>query len=683
MKRLLMSKIKGMLIFLKTYAISICIILGAIVLGCFALKLLFPVEKYFYITNALEKATTVLISMIGFSVSAYVFLNNTLQRKSIDNPIEIETIGAFLKKKRISLCSLMIWSISLVVVTIFIMAIISKDGQISAVDSTQNSLIYIIYICLVLSVFSIIRLCYFDFSIINYEKGLVDTARLKLYIFDKEITNTKPMKKNEFLILVNNMETVIERISANHQDAPVHFVDDSLVRLALFSKIDFSSNTGIQQQATRRRIADQYRETIKYRNYVLHLDDLKDDDEIDVGDFILSTVNLVFQNVLAGEVLSDISLSNLTLSSVNFEKTAFRNSVLKSINIKENSSLRSADLRDSVLQNISFDDADCRNINLSNAKLVNVIFSDDTKLSGSVFSNADMTGLEWFGTKDCTGKCVDVQNSNFIKANLIHLDIQNVCFDNCDMQKVQLFDSKIGYSSNRECNTTFKFANLKEAILSNCKINKCDFTNSNLTDATLSYSHISKTIWSESRLHNATFIESKINECDFKKSYCSNVSFKGAVIKRSSFNYATINLSDFSATELLETTFDDAVCSDALFVGTTVKNTSFVRCILSNSRIVSDQGQTIDDCNFNLSNLSNSSISNVQFTNCSFYGCDFSNSRLINVSFVDCTGLETVRFKNAWLDSVTLNSNIDEEALRETLRYAREVDKIVENKILD
>ena len=89
------------------------------------LNLLFPVEKYFYITNALEKATTVLISMIGFSVSAYVFLNNTLQRKSIDNPIEIETIGAFLKKKRNSLCSLMIWSVSLVVVTIFIIAIIN------------------------------------------------------------------------------------------------------------------------------------------------------------------------------------------------------------------------------------------------------------------------------------------------------------------------------------------------------------------------------------------------------------------------------------------------------------------------------------------------------------------------------------------------------------------------------
>ena len=65
-----------------------------------------------------------------------------------------------------------------------------------------------------------------------------------------------------------------------------------------FSKIDFSSNTGIQQEATRRRIAEQYRETIEYRNYILHLDDLKDEDEIEVGDFILSTVNLVFQNIL-------------------------------------------------------------------------------------------------------------------------------------------------------------------------------------------------------------------------------------------------------------------------------------------------------------------------------------------------------------------------------------------------
>ena len=84
MKRLIISKVKGLWDFLKTYAISICIIIGAIVLGCFALKMLFPVEKYFYITNALEKATTVLISMIGFSVSAYVFLNNTFSILVVD-----------------------------------------------------------------------------------------------------------------------------------------------------------------------------------------------------------------------------------------------------------------------------------------------------------------------------------------------------------------------------------------------------------------------------------------------------------------------------------------------------------------------------------------------------------------------------------------------------------------------
>ena len=683
MKRIIKNKVKGILEFFKTYFIAIVIMVGVIIFGYIALKMLLPIEKYFYISDALEKATTVLISMIGFSISAYVFLNNTLQRKSVENPIEVETIREFLKKKRNSLCSLLIWSICLVIATIFIMAIIIKDGKIEDVATLQEYLIYIIYACLVFSIWSIIKLAHFDFSIINYEKGLVDTARLKLYIFDKKTANTTSMKKNDFLMLVNNMETVLERIAANHQDALMHSANDSLVLMALFSKIDPSSSAGTQQKAMRRMIAEQYKQTIKYRNYILHLDDLNDDDDIEVGDFVLSTAKLIFQNILAGEVLSDISLSNLELSNINFEKTAFRNSALKNIRLDENSILKSTDFRDSILQDIEFDNVDCTNANFSNTKLIDIVFSDDTKLAGSVFYNADMTGLKKLGTQDSTGNCIDVSSSNFIKANMIHLDIQNVCFDNSDMQKVQLFDSKIGYSSNRDCNTTFKFANIKEAVLSNCRINKCDFTNSNLSEATLSYSEIRFTHWNESRLHNTTFIESTINDCHFEKSYCNNISLKGAIIKNTYFNHATMNMSDFSAAEFSDVFFDDAVCSGALFVGTTMKNTSFVRCILSNSRIVSDAGQTIDNCKFDFSNLSDSAISNVEFKNCSFEGCDFSNSRLINVSFINCSGLDTVRFKNVWLDSVKLNQSIDEIALRKTLRYARGVDIINDDKILD
>lgn len=666
------------------YKGSIFIILATIIFGCLILTKFLSTKTYVIniIQQALSKATTVTISMIGFSISTYIFLNNTLQRKSAENITEVETIDEFLRQKRRSLCSLVIWSACLVIIEIILLcgAQIPDDGPVEF--SSEWLTICLMFACIVLSIVSIIRLTSFDFSIINYENGLVETAKKQLCIINKSNAQTTSMEKSKFLMLVNNVETVLERIAENHQNALKHSADDSLVSMALYSKVENSDVTS-GQKAVRRELAKKYRKLIEFRNYILHDDQINDDDEIEVSDEMLSTVNLVFNNVLSNEIISDISISNLVVHSVDFEKTTFKNCSLKSVEFCSKSNLKSADFRDSSLNDIRLNDSDCSNANFSNAKLINLDISIETNMVGTIFNNADLSGLKSIGTLDCTGKSINLMYCNFIRANMINLDIQNTMFDHGDMSYAQLFNSKIGYSSHRKNNTSFKFVNLKSVVLTNSKVYKCDFTNANLSEATLANSDIYYTNWQECRFLNATFTESKIRQSTFDKSYCGNISMKGTNVVLTSFNHATLNSADFSAAHLDRVSFDDAVCRDALFVGASITDSSFERCILANCRFVSAGNNAISNCKFNHSNLSNSSISNIEFIDCNFIGCDLSNSRLINVKFTNCKGMETVRFSDAWLDQVEIHEYANTPDLRSAVRYCRKVDVIENDKILN
>lgn len=56
--------------------------------------------KYNDIIETIKISVTVLISMLGFSVSIYVFLNNTLQNRRNSNELEKEVIDLFQTQKR-------------------------------------------------------------------------------------------------------------------------------------------------------------------------------------------------------------------------------------------------------------------------------------------------------------------------------------------------------------------------------------------------------------------------------------------------------------------------------------------------------------------------------------------------------------------------------------------------------
>ena len=238
------------------------------------------------VLSALTTALTVVISMIGFSVSAYVFLNNMLQRKIVENPSSEETVNVFLCDKRRELCSLVLYIACLIIAEaalIFFDAPSVFVSQNESVFASELSLkpvkIFVmafIFICMILTIASVIKLAHFDYSIIDYEEGLRITANNQLCILNKQnADNNSTMNKSEFLTIVNNMETVLERMTQNHRNALRQSTDDSPILVALRARYEVSDQGDRVTDGTRAQrqdIADNYKKIIEYRNYLIIAD---------------------------------------------------------------------------------------------------------------------------------------------------------------------------------------------------------------------------------------------------------------------------------------------------------------------------------------------------------------------------------------------------------------------------
>lgn len=609
------------------------------------------VPEYKNIIETLKISVTVLISMLGFSVSIYVFLNNTFQNRRNNNVYEKEIIDLFQKKKTKALKNSVIFSIIVIITEcIVILFNSSMTDWFSQVPwQIEKTLCFITFTsCITITIINVTKLGHFTYGVIDYENGLERLAK-------EERKNCRTqgyyenMNKGTFLNLVNNIEVLAERLIANHLHAKTSSAYDSNLKRAICDGI-----TDAGEICTREEFAQDYQEIIAYRNLLLQDNELKDSDTVDRGDQINSLVGRFFQLYLKNELLTGISINNIEVKEANLTKASFRNSSLQSITFCGKTILKNADFRNSTINDVRFDEADCEGINFTDSKLIDVKLNTKMKLQRSLFTNSDLSNIGVIGPDDKEGVPIKFNHANFERANLTYLDIYNVCFDFANLSDVRLVDSKIGVSAQKQKNTSFQHADLTKADMLKCEMERCDFLNANLTNTILKYANISEIDFTESRLYEASLAESVINKCMFDKAYCTNLSLKGAKVTSSTFTYATMNSVDMSGATLEKVNFKDAVCRDTLWVRTNISDSDFERCVFAESRIVgeTEKKTRIQQCNFTYVNFSNSAITNIEFINCDFEGADFSNVRLINVRFIDCKNLETALTTDVWLSKV-------------------------------
>lgn len=309
------------------------------------------------IKDVIKTSISVLITMLGFSVSAYVFLNNTFQNKRGANTIEREVIESFQNEKRKSLSTSVIFSVAAIFVECWILAWSNSrlDNLSVAGDTHSDNLWQFICYCLILVVafltlYHVVRLGFFTYDIINYEEGLKNLAKEKIEVYEKTDQHEK-ITKGDFLNLVNNIEVLVERLVRNHVHAKGSTMYDTDLKRALCDGITESGEINAREE-----IAKKYRNIVDYRNLLLQNSAIEDSAPVDQGDQIKDIANQMFQNYLKGELLTGISINNLNPINAQLEKTSFSNSALNNIKFIGKTSLKNTDFRNSTIQHMSFDE---------------------------------------------------------------------------------------------------------------------------------------------------------------------------------------------------------------------------------------------------------------------------------------------------------------------------------------
>lgn len=637
--------------------------LGLILLACSVclVKKIWDSNIWTYkdIIDAFRTSVTILVSMLGFSVSIYVFLNTTLQGRRNGNKVEKEIIIKFQKKKQKELCKRLIFSVFVVLsqslVIVFKTSVINWCKN-QKVIGQQNVCLGLFFVSMFITILNIILMVKFTHGIIDYENGLKTLAKAER---KKRINDNyyEKMNKGEFLNIVNNIEVIVERLVQNHMHAKTSNAYDSNLKRSICDGITEAGDISLREE-----LANDYNEVIEYRNLLLQDESLMDSKEVGMGDTIKSVMQRLFEHYLKSELLTGVSISNLSIINADLSKTSFCNSSFRKIVFQGNTNLYSTDFTNSVINDVDFGNAYCENINFTDTKLIDIRFDTAMKLERAVFIRADFSSIRVLGPKDKEGEPIKFDYANFDCANLTHIDIYNICFDYARMRNARFINSTLGKSDQKRFNTTFKYSDMTKTNLLKCNIEQCDFQNANLDQAVFTHAKMKTVNLCECKLEETNFTESVIINCNFDKAYCRNISFKEAKIVDSSFTYATLNYADLSGGNLKGVIFDDSVCRESLWVRTFISHSKFARCVFAGARIVGEYPNKtlIQFCDFSFSNFNDTAITNIEFKNCNFYGADFSNARLINVRFTDCKNIDTILCVNTWLSKIGYYGNTAE-----------------------
>lgn len=173
----------------------------------------------------------------------------------------------------------------------------------------------------------------------------------------------------------------------------------------------------------------------------------------------------------------------------------------------------------------------------------------------------------------------------------------------------------------------FQEGNLERANFSFCKFKNCCFNSVSLEDAS-----IKSCSFESCSMESMNFKTSSISQNIFIEDSLSKSQFKGAAIINCSFTRCYLDVCDLSSDEPSETeSYQTTSLTNNKFFSSTLRGSQFnySSFLLKNE---------FDDCNFNSSDFSNTSLAGINFSNSSFQCCslkatDFSHSVFENTNF--------------------------------------------------
>lgn len=576
---------------------------------------------------------TILLSLFATLITAYIFMIGALQgRKEYEKPA-IQNLQAKTTRVLISLSVIT----SLCVVCIFIQE--SKNFTIDEFSWFQYTLVFISFI-------DIIGLLIYTYKIINYEKEISVNAKQILISCVKELcilaqscdNVIKEKKLNEQLKMISDLEAIVTQCARNHKSSDRSRVQE--MYNIVFEKIPDEGDA-----TARRKI---YENLVSLKDMLQILKDHGANVELLPlsTDLLKKVVGEIYECVtiyiMSEERFENLNFVDVDFSNGHFPHTSFRGAALINVRLT-NACLCSACFAETILRNVSFWDADCKNADFTGT-LVEI--SNDMEytltgdLTGAVFTNADLSGATNLLNRKNKNYQFSMKNTMCKKTNFLGLKLTGVIF----MESV-LTDAQLSQTVIEDC--SFKNADLGCASLIGTVITcQSDFSGANLSEVKAAGARFEGTStctlkFDAARLERANFTTTRFQYCNFVGAYMNDANFVEATFKHCQFQGAILTCCDLSGCVMENCRLDYATLSKALIVAHPCKNkktikiigTRFCHADFSGAAL---RGYTFEDCDFTKAVFDDAALRNVTFSNCVFHNSLFQNTLMVDVYWNEC-----------------------------------------------
>ncbi|MEH2113126.1 pentapeptide repeat-containing protein [Nostoc sp.] len=299
---------------------------------------------------------------------------------------------------------------------------------------------------------------------------------------------------------------------------------------------------------------------------------------------------------LSGSDLNYVNLENANLSRANLSDANLSSANLNGANLN-GVNLKNANLIHANLKNSNFCGVDLTNTFLVSAILKGMIVDENTKFDYKNYLIWEIVNQGAFGRNlsgvDLTGACLE--DADLREVNLSNAKLGYFSFD--DDKKIILYESNLKRANLTEANLEYaqlRGANLENAILGKANLERVNLYESDLKKAKLDRANLNYADLSEARLINTNFRQASLYKAVLYGAKLSGSSWVQTDLRKSNFDQTSLN----SASTLREAYYDEETIfpkgfepksKRMVYVTKDYKYVEFVKKLLTLGKIKNDK----------------------------------------------------------------------------------------------
>ncbi len=133
-------------------------------------------------------------------------------------------------------------------------------------------------------------------------------------------------------------------------------------------------------------------------------------------------------------------------------------------------------------------------------------------------------------TKETLGEALNFQYAELNNATVTDLNLDNINLDHSNLQGSNFQISLIRGRGTNNQKSSFRHADLQNAVFDKCTLKRCDFSAANMANTSFAKSEIEKTLFVDANLENTDFSNCDLTKIDFTRANILNANFSQASV---------------------------------------------------------------------------------------------------------------------------------------------------------